>query len=299
MSALPTLLHGLIDYAGLFPPAKLPMTDAVRNHADYLRGPHAGALGRFIVPLARLTEFEAAHARLAPAAQAGWQLSALAGDDPAADATVIRDFNSRHPSARIVSLETKAATPADVARLIAPFPSDFEIWVEVPGNSDAPAFIAALKATRGATGARPLGAKIRTGGVTASAFPAPADVARFMLACREAGVPFKTTAGLHHPLRGEFALTYEPGSPRGVMFGFLNVFLAAALVHTGGSEADAGALLGEMDAAAFAVSADVITWRGRRFTTAQLAATRQNFARSFGSCSFTEPIEGLQALRWL
>ena len=52
------LLRGLIDYAGLFPPASLDMADAVRNYAAYREGEHAWALGRFVVPAARLEEFE-------------------------------------------------------------------------------------------------------------------------------------------------------------------------------------------------------------------------------------------------
>ena len=79
-----------------------------------------------------------------------------------------------------------------------------------------------------AAGAR---AKVRTGGVTEGAFPASHALARFIQSCADAGVPFKATAGLHHPLRGEYRLTYEPGSPHGMMFGFLNVFLAAAFAR--------------------------------------------------------------------
>lgn len=275
------------------------MADAVRNYAGYRHGPHTALLGRFITPLALLPEFEAAYAQLPSAAQAGWQLSVLAGRDPAADCATIRDFNSRQFTASIVSVETKAGAPAEVARLTAPFPSDLEVWVEIPVNDDPRTLIAAIKAAGGVSPrASALGAKIRTGGVTPEAFPLPADVARFMIACREAGVVFKATAGLHHPLRGEYALAYEPGSPRGLMFGFLNIFLAAALAHDGGAEAEIVALLGETSPGAFAVTPEAIAWRGHRFPAAALAGARRNLSRSFGSCSFTEPIEGLQILRW-
>ena len=82
-------------------------------------------------------------------------------------------------------------------------------------------------------------AKMRTGGVTAEAFPTAAQVLRFLRACTEARVPFKATAGLHHPLRAEYRLTYAPDSPRGTMFGFLNVFLTAVLLRHGLSDKDA------------------------------------------------------------
>lgn len=293
MSATDALLGSLIDYAGLFPPAQLAMAEALRNHAAYLAGPHRDALGRFVVPLARLAEFEATFAALPPAQRIGWRLSVLASAAPQVDADAIAAFNARQPDARIVSVETKTTAPADVARLVALFPPSIEVWVELSAAAlDLPALIDAVRATG-------RGAKLRTGGITPEAFPASADVARFLRECHRAGVVLKATAGLHHPLRGDYRLTYEPGSAAGKMFGFLNVFLAAALIHTGGSDADALALLDESDARTFAAAPDALAWRGHPFTIAQLASARRALCRSFGSCSFTEPVEGLQALHWL
>ena len=122
----------------------------------------------------------------------------------------------------------------------------------------------ALVAAMGVHGLR---AKIRTGGVTADAFPSARDVARFLSACARHDVMFKATAGLHHPLRGDFALTCAADAPRGTMFGFLNVFLAAAFMR-----------------------------RGHSLSVGALAEERARFALSFGSCSFREPIDDLLAL---
>ena len=60
--SMEALLAQLIDYAGLFPPAKLDMGPTVRNYADYVAGDDAWMLGRLIVPVGRLEEFEAAAA---------------------------------------------------------------------------------------------------------------------------------------------------------------------------------------------------------------------------------------------
>ena len=136
---------------------------------------------------------------------------------------------------------------------------------------------------------RGLRAKIRTGGVTEDAFPSPEAVAAFIRACKREGVAFKATAGLHHPLRCVRPLTYEPNAAVGTMHGFLNLFLAAAMIE------DAEAILGETDPRAFTFDDGGVTWRDRRVTTDELKSMRQ-FATSFGSCSFEEPIEDLKEL---
>ena len=136
-------------------------------------------------------------------------------------------------------------------------------------------------------------AKIRTGGITPDAFPAVDDVAGFLRACKAKGVAFKATAGLHHPLRCVKPLTYEPNAPLGTMHGFLNLFLAAALLE------HAEAILGETDPHAFSFEDDRATWRGHAVTTEELRTMRRDFATSFGSCSFEEPINDLEELGWL
>lgn len=138
-----------------------------------------------------------------------------------------------------------------------------------------------------------LRAKIRTGGLTEEAFPTSQKIADFLRACKARGVAFKATAGLHHPLRCVRSLTYEPNAPTGLMHGFINVFLAAAL------PGDAEAVLEERDADAFAFDDDGARWRDRRVSTQDLERLRRDFAISFGSCSFEEPIDDLRALHWL
>ena len=49
-------MRGLVDYAGLFPPAALAMAEAARRYAAYLGSPEAWMLGRFVVPVERLDE---------------------------------------------------------------------------------------------------------------------------------------------------------------------------------------------------------------------------------------------------
>jgi hypothetical protein len=249
--AAETLFTRLIDYAGLFPPAALPMADAVRNYAAYRAGEHAWMLGRFIVP-----------AENVPAVPGDFPLSVLGTSD-----------ND--------TLEVKAASGDDVARIAAEAKGR-TIYVEV-GNLDLIDDLAQ----------HGLRAKIRTGGVTPSTVPPASFVANFIRRCAERGVPFKATAGLHHPVRCMKALTYDAGAPRGMMHGFINVFLAAALLP------QAESILTEEDPRAFAFEDDSASWRGHAVRTEDLARLRSEFAISFGSCSFEEPVADLKELGWL
>jgi hypothetical protein len=136
-------------------------------------------------------------------------------------------------------------------------------------------------------------AKVRTGGVTPDAIPPVKTVATFIRACADRRLSFKATAGLHHPIRAEQALTYEPAAPRAVMHGFLNFFLAAGFAWHG--ERDLEPILAETDPAAFRFD-DRAHWRDRSLSAEQIRAARERFAHSFGSCSFTEPVRDLEAL---
>ena len=78
------------------------------------------------------------------------------------------------------------------------------------------------------------------------------------------------------------------------MHGFINVFMAAALIGAVDEE-----LLLETSPKAFSFTDDSASWRSYSATTALLRGVRKEFAISFGSCSFEEPIADLQELGWL
>lgn len=297
MGAVPVLLDGLIDYAGLFPPASENMAMAVGNYAEYRDGPDARALGRFIVPVTRLVEFEAAARTLLPGGgkEDPWRLSVLVADNTKSAAEQILKFNCHHWSgsadghALIDAVELKAASVQNIEEQQHDFSAFFQRYFEVPLSADTDSLVRAISRV----GAR---AKIRTGGTTPDAFPPPQAVLAFLKSCHRKHVAFKATAGLHHPLRGEYRLTYEPGSVKGTMYGFLNVFLAAALVALSAPDADVIAMLEESDPRALGFSDKAVTWRDYRFDTGRLGDLRARVAVSFGSCSFREPVDELSRL---
>ncbi len=247
--ALHALMEGAIDYAGLFPPASLDMAAAAANYETYLDGEYAWALGRFVVPAAQLSE-----------ADSSWKVSVIGV-----------------PPRWVESCEIKIDHTPQAAAILAGAPQGVTTYFEIPVTED-PKPLAAM-------GVR---AKVRTGGPTAEATPTCAELAHFLQMCAVANVPFKATAGLHHPLRSEAA------------HGFVNVFLAAAVLwHRGSTEADALATLEETSPDAFQFAEDCVSWHGRTVTAAQLKAARRKFAISFGSCSFEEPMRELKELGWL
>lgn len=286
--SLHILLHSLIDYAGLFPPAGLKMADAVANYGRYKSGPNAWALGRFVVPVSRLQEFEA---HFTPGREM-WHLSALIGQNPAEDLARVAEFNGRHKHSAIIdTLEAKAPETATIQELRSHVPESILIYFEVPSTGDPAELITAISAAH----AR---AKVRTGGLTPEMFPSEQQVLRFLAACINENVAFKATAGLHHPVRCVRPLTYEKDAPSGTMHGFLNMFLAAAFLLDGVPEKELEKLLLDDDAASFNFDEGAIAWRGHRLTQARLLESRA-LAASFGSCSFEEPISDLVALNFL
>jgi hypothetical protein len=221
----------------------------------------------------------------------------LLGSDPVADVACIREFNARLASsssgrrAVIESVEVKVANPEEISRLSGIIPSELVPYFEfpLPGCAECIAAVAGC-------GRR---AKIRTGGETADKFPAPENVVEFVRLCAAANVPFKATAGLHHPLRSVHRFTYQADSPSGIMHGFVNVFLAAAFLRAGMETKIAVQLLDEQSADAFHFNAAGVGWRRHQLSQREIAAARRGFAVSFGSCSFTEPIDDLKCLRLL
>ena len=289
MSALRTLLSGLVDYAGLFPPADLPMARAVENYTAYKKGSHAWMLGRFVLPVSLLTEFHAISRGLIPEAGEPWWLAALVNvASLRADITAAADFNERLDLGAVVdTFEVKAHDAATITEAAGLLPRGAALYVEVPLDPD-PAPL--LEAIAGAN----VRAKLRTGGITVDAIPSSAHVARFLAGCAERGVVFKCTAGLHHPIRARYPLTYAADAPSGTMHGYLNVFLASAYLLHGMPEEEAVVLLDETDIKAFAFAEQGVTWHGRRLHPDQLGAARA-YATAFGSCSFDEPVTELLA----
>ena len=229
MSAARALFSGLIDHAPLFPPASLPLEEALEDHRRSLASPHSWMVARFVCPASRLAELDGEPLRL----------SVVADVDPVLDE-------------RVEAVEGRDPALARLGR---------ETYLEGVELDEVKA-----------AGAR---AKVRCGPE-----PPPVDeLAGFIRRCREEGIPFKATAGLHHAVR------------RDEQLGFLNVLAAAVF----GDEERA---LGENDAGVFRLG-DTFGWRDREAGADEIERVRRDLFVSIGSCSFSEPVEELEALGWL
>lgn len=288
MSTLAALLVHVIDYAGLYPPASLDMREAVSNFVSYSRGAHSWMLGRFVVPVARLDEFRSEVERLET--DLSWKLSVVASGNLASDLKAIEKLRESR-NIRIDALEVKVTSEKDVSTVSEKVPEDIVVYFESSIEDSDHVVDAIHKVKRRA--------KVRTGGVTPDAIPSSQALAEFISSCKRHRVPFKATAGLHHPLRSVHRLTYEPDSPVGTMHGFLNVFLAAAWIYDGLEPDEATELLEERSEASFLFGDEEVRWQSRVLPTAKIIKARENLAISFGSCSFEEPIDDLKSLRLL
>jgi hypothetical protein len=288
--SLRSLLTGLIDYAGLFPPAALDMNAAVLNYSRYLAGPDAWALGRFVLPVARFGELERSTAGLEFAK--AWTVSALLGAAPEAELSEIGRFNQRNTGKmQVDTVEAKAGSADEIQRLRRLIPDGLAVYFEIPMNEPAE-LLRVIRDVRGR-------AKIRTGGVTAEAIPQTEMVAGFLATCAEVGVAFKATAGLHHPVRCSKPLTYAADAPSASMHGFLNLFLAAVFAQRGTGRHELAELLGDSDASNFGFDDLGARWGERAVNLQQIQSSRERFAISFGSCSFEEPLSELRAIKLL
>jgi hypothetical protein len=306
--ALRAFLAGIVDYAGLFPPARLPLEPAIRNYVRYSRGDDAWMLGRFVIPAARLADldplaeelFQSGVPVLFSALGRGGGTTAELIAATTADLDEINRFRQAHGAGVLVdAFEVKL--PADAVGDGLPALLDnivptlvqagrLAVYLELPPGADRAVIIAATSAVAGRRG---VGLKLRCGGLTAADFPSVDHVAMVLNECAERDVPLKATAGLHHPLP-RFDETIGAR-----MHGFLNVFAAGMLAsECGASEEAVAEALSDEDPAAFNFG-DGLRWREWTIDVPHIAAARRDAVVSFGSCSFDEPRDDLRALGWL
>jgi hypothetical protein len=308
-----SLLNGIIDYAGLFPPARLPMGEALARFMMHRASNDGWMLARFVCPAARLGELEpfveAADPTRLPirvsvlgsggdtldsfiesVGREEAEFSAFAGR--LEDRVVVDAFEVRLPKsggAAVAVNEAWGRLTKNGSRPVTPF---FEVSLLGEWRQRLPAAAAAVRDTgRAAGGGGRVGLKIRCGGLEANAIPEALAVAAAIATCRSTGIPLKATQGLHHPFR------YHDPELDVMMHGFVNVFTASVLADVHDLPVtELVEIVADVDPSTFEIGPDALAWRGRGASAEEVTVARTRLLTSFGSCSFVEPRDDLRAL---
>ena len=282
-SATPRLFRGLFDDASLFPPASLAMADAVSGHIRHQAAWYSETSGPFVCGDAKITELSAAliaagasELELAVVLPGGVSTLSAAVDAVAADPRLrLRAIEipigkvDGAPEATVAAVEALAAALDEVPLAGA------TAFLEIPARHLTADAITVAADHR-------YKVKLRTGGVTADAFPDEAILAGCLTTLAAQWQPFKCTAGLHHAVRHRSADTgFEH-------HGFLNVLLAVAAALDDASVEEVAEVLADQDAAGVAAAVSELD--------SETADAVRSLFTSFGTCSTDEPIADLVTL---
>ncbi len=326
--SLHRFLDQIIDYAGIFPPARLPIEEAITRYAEYRAGEDAWMLGRFICPAIRLPELTLYHGELFQK-QPPFSFAVLGSGGKTIEEFLAKlrldmDFVSKflHSNDRYVLVDVlEMALPEEVlaecddsvifdlikvvhgygkftgSMRYIPFYEGFQarnaeasITSVVQGLKR---FRDHLEESEEQSSLLP-GYKFRCGGISAGAYPSVEVLAHAILTCREAGIPIKFTAGLHQPFR------HFDDNLGTHAHGFFNVFGAAILSWTHHLDrARIEEILADENPAHFRFDEEHFSWDSLSANCDEIYAAREALAISFGSCSFDEPRQALRRLGYL
>jgi hypothetical protein len=317
VKSLKYLTEGLIDYAGMFPPASLDIQTAFNNYLEYLKGPYRWMLGRFVCSVNKLGELSQLikSQGIVPSEKIKISILGNSGENSVRfinavkeDVSNIRNFNNEYNT--ICDLGVfEVPLPADTSKepdafrirgiindvsdlFEGSFQETFKFFYEYKPLPSLPMIIKALWYHN--KGNRNAGYKLRTGGEDESAFPGSEQVALAIKTCREYEVVLKLTAGLHHPFR-HYDETFKTK-----MHGFLNVFSAGIIEHCHNTTEEALAeIIGDEESGDFKYSENSLRWKNFFILASEVERGRKELMTSIGSCSFDEPINDLKKMNLL
>ena len=332
--SLRTFMNSLIDYAGLFPPANLPLDEAIDDYIIHLKGENSWMLGRFIIPVAKLNELDPLIPLFDEIGPLGLTVLGSGGKSNdeylskvSEDIAKINGYRSKHggkveievyecklpsnsPSREIMEKATNLLNDNGLSHYHE-FPELPEVGINYSTDEDEsswddeiPPVVSMISELKGA------GIKLRCGGIVKEAFPSVEQVAAMIQTCALIGIPMKCTAGLHHPIR-HFADEYDA-----FMHGFINIFGAGVFTSNFPEPQNSqekfrmfimlSHLISEQKSDNFDFGNGKMVWkvgddRGAifEFSNENIANCRKKGIISYGSCSFQEPINDLKQLGWM
>src|SRR5690606_38340620 len=203
----------LFDDAGLFPPARLSMAEALTAHHRATSGPHGRYVGPFLCPVTRLDELDAC----------------VASGRPRPSELGVIAYGPATPGRRLGAIAELVQCEAPLGTPLPDLGGRVRRYLEIPPQAPVGEALDAIAAAGGR-------AKARCGGPMPSDVPSGARVADVLVGCVERGLTLKATAGLHQPFRRRTAA--------GELHGFVNLLVAASLACDGGDRRTVAEVLG-------------------------------------------------------
>lgn len=301
-------MSGLIDYAGVYPPAGLSVAEGMGNYRRYRQGENGWMLGRFVLPVGRLGEVT--DEMLAGDELLNFVVVGRGGHDGETwldnlkeDVVEIEEFVERHVNAYVDVLEVPlplgVLREGNVDELKILLDQAYELldqtpYYEVPfmgpfGQGWEEMVKTAVTAIRTHYGVA--GFKLRCGGAEAHQVPTSEQVAYGIKLCIDNGIALKCVSGLYRPVR-QF-----DGEKNVKTHGFLNVFGAGLLAeHEDLLRSGVLAVVEEEDAAAFVFDEDGFRWGEWQVPVEAIESIREDTLIGLGSSLFGEVCEGLRGL---
>ncbi|MCM3771430.1 hypothetical protein M3225_13235 [Priestia aryabhattai] len=308
-ASIHAFLSNLIDYAGLFPPANLSLDISIKNYKEFQMCKDSWMLGRFIIPISQLnqlTPYVSMFSKERPliistlGSRSNNKIECL--NSLHADLEVVRAFHNEYkrnikidiceiplpphiPDRALLQTIAKATDKSGLQTFCeATMPLDRDWKSKILETLD-------IIAAHNNESDLLLGFKLRTGGVTAEAFPTSQQVATVLVGCRDRDIPLKFTAGLHHPIR----MYREEVNTQ--MHGFLNVFTAGMLAYVKKLDiVSTVKILADEKSKNFKFTDKGLQWHDLTVPTSEIIRLREKLLCSYGSCSFDEPREDLRTL---
>lgn len=311
MKNIPVLqefLNELIDYAGLFPPAKLELSRAIQNYSNYISSEHSWMLGPFVIPATILNRLQLyknffKNKRLL-------RLS-VTGTKGISSKNVIQCLKEDYRNIREFLIQN--STWSKIEKLEIPLPPEkpskallekilsisqeinSDVFCEIPLvnlNNWKENLLETLDviADFNSVNEVSIGVKLRTGGIKAELIPKPEQVAKAIALSRDRELRMKFTAGLHYPVR------MFRNEVKTEMHGFLNVFMAGMLAYKFNfDEAQIEKILKDEYVNHFQIGKNRLSWQNYILFTDDIKRFRKKLC-SFGSCNFNEPKDELEQI---
>jgi hypothetical protein len=312
--SIKSFLETIIDYAGMYPPAKLPFDEAFANYLEYLQDDYGWMISKFVLDsktIQKLREFvekndtgrnKISLTVLLEKENSETDLKKNIEDElrEFSDLTAslkeqiqIDSFEFKIPEDMILKNSTKEVSYLlDLVSETVRSAMQKPVFIFYEGKSEK-RYIKLLIDALAQHNSKSYnsGLKLRTGSTELNPMPDVADIVFAIRTCLDREIPMKFTAGLHHPLR-------HFDSPSGKdVHGFFNVF-AAGIIAFRHNISDFGLMeiINDKDANDFIFTDEYFSWKDWKISIEEITGARKNLVTAFGSCSFDEPVDDLKKL---